>query len=64
MSSYKFNGLDNNVKKFNVFELTDIHTMNFDRLAVSAAVACNKSDVRCGTKYSRMDQVKFVEDSL
>ena len=46
-SSSKFNGLDINVKKFNsVYELTDIHTMDFDRLVVSAAVTCNKSDVR------------------
>ena len=47
MSSYKFNGLDINVKKFNsVYELTDIYIMNFGRLVVSAAVTCNKSDVR------------------
>ena len=47
MSSYKFNGLDINVKKFNsVYELTDIYNMDFDRLVVSAAVTCNKSDVR------------------
>ena len=44
MSSYKFNGLDINVKKFNsVYELTDIYIMNFDRLVVSAAVTCNES---------------------
>ena len=47
MSSYKFNGLDINVKKFNsVYELTDIYNMDVDRLVVSAAVTCNKSDVR------------------
>ena len=47
MSSCKFNGLDINVKKFNsVYELTDIYIINFDRLVVSAAVICNKSDVR------------------
>ena len=47
MSSYKFNGLDINVKKFNsVYELTDIYNTDFDRLVVSAAVTCNKSDVR------------------
>ena len=46
MSSYKFNGLDVHEKKVNsVYELTDIHTMHFGRLVVSAAVACNKSDV-------------------
>ena len=38
MSSYNFNGLDINVKKFNsVYELTDIHTMDFDSLVVGAA---------------------------
>ena len=47
MPSYNFNDLDINVKKFNsVYELTDIHTMDFDRLVVSAAVACSKSDVK------------------
>ena len=46
MSQYKFNGLDINVKKFNsVYELTDIYNTDFDRLVVSAAVTCNKSDV-------------------
>ena len=52
MSSYKFNGLDINVKKFNsVYELTDIYIINFDRLVVSAAVICNKSDVRYFVGY-------------
>ena len=47
MSSYKFTGLDVNLKKFNsVYELTDIHTMDFDRLVVSAAAACNKSQCK------------------
>ena len=47
MSSYKFNGLDIKVKKFNsVSELTDIHPMDFDRLVVNSIVASNKSDVR------------------
>ena len=46
MPSHKFNGLDVHVKKLNsVYELTDIHTMHFGRLLVSAAVLCNKSDV-------------------
>ena len=47
MSSYKFNGLDINVKKFNsAYELQISIFMNFDRLVVSAAVTCSKSDVR------------------
>ena len=52
MSSYNFNGLDINVKKFNsVYELTDIHTMDFDRLVVGAAITYNKSDVRSIVGY-------------
>ena len=43
MTSYKFSGLDINVKKINsVYELTNIYNMNFDRLVVSAAL-CYKS---------------------
>ena len=56
MASYKFNGLDINVKKFNsVYELTDIHTMDFGRLLVSAAVTCNKSGVRYIAGYKTED---------
>ena len=46
MSSYKFNGLDIDVKKSNsAYELIDIYNTDFDRLVVSAAITCNKSDV-------------------
>ena len=56
MSSYKFNGIDINVKKFNsVYELTDIHTRDLGRLVVSAAVTSNKSDVRCIVGYKTDD---------
>ena len=56
MSSYKFNGLDINVKNFNsVYELTDIHTMDFGGLVVSAAATCNNSDVRYIVEYKTED---------
>ena len=56
MSSYKFNGLDINVKNFNsVYELTDIHNMDFGGLVVSAAVTCNNGDVRYIVEYKTED---------
>ena len=59
-SSYKFNGVDINVKKINsVYELADIHTMDFDRLVVSAAVTCNKSDVRYIVGY-KMEEARVI----
>ena len=48
------------MKKFNsVYELPDIHTMDFDRLVVSAAVTCNKSDVRSIVGY-KMEEGRVV----
>ena len=47
-------------KKINsVYELADIHTMDFDRLVVSAAVTCNKSDVRSIVGY-KMEEGRVV----
>ena len=56
MVSYKFDGKDVNVKRFNdVYELTDIFDFDLDRGILSAPVTCNKNDERYVIGYKRMD---------
>ena len=48
------------MKKFNSdYKLTDIHTMDFDRLFVSVVVACNESDVRSIFEY-KTDDIRVI----
>ena len=47
MASLDFNGEEIHTKKFNTtYELTDIFSLDLERLVVSRGITCNKSDVR------------------